>query len=607
MSFASSRSRALLLASLLALLGGCYESAATTPPEPTPPVDPAEECESGRWCWVHGEPVSTIDGTSLDALFATTTEGALLRWSDGGWRRVPSPVDAGPSEVLARAADDVWLGNGGRLFHFDGAAWSELDTRGSGVPLERWPMRLSGTEDGHVWAHDPLAQLRFDGERWQDFSIGAPATYVEDLLPISATEVWAIVLTEAGNGDLVLRFDGSQWIEMGRANDSSSGLSQLVRVDGELWVMGNGGARRLVDGVWVDVDRALYASDERTTRLVTRAHGIVSVPREVGCQSAIRVEGETLCVTARRELHRSVDGANWAHTPIDPYGQTLSPSDWGRVAPALWAGEAVTAWGVGPERVLRVRSRTTGEGPFDDELMLEHVVAGRFEPVIHDDTGEPIVGRYDADIDGSTDGSAWVVLDGALYRGTGGSMSRVPLPAELADVRLRRVAAIDSGTAVLVAVRDEPATSFVLRVEGDAVTVLMERAAGHSSATSEDLEDVAVDSEGGLWVIGTVGQVGRSEGVGALYHSTGGEWARRDLWSTWGYRSIDVDGDALWIGGGGVNRLPMSAMGTTDALMPTGSDDWTLGPGIDSYDAQLWVAENGVWLTNQHKALWLPR
>ncbi len=158
-------------------------------------------------------------GASPDDVWAVgQTQGgsgppALWRRTDGTW----AAFDAGlPSEdgdvyfkVHGTSASDVWLvGSAGTSAHWDGTAWSAVET-------------------GHPTA--PLLTVDTSGER-------------------------PIAVGGAGNG-IVLEYDGSAWLDV--SPDFQPGFNGVCAGAGTAWAVGQFGARaQRIDGVWVSDDEA---------------------------------------------------------------------------------------------------------------------------------------------------------------------------------------------------------------------------------------------------------------------------------------------------------------------------------------------------------------
>jgi hypothetical protein len=221
--------RQLLLFVLLVLTAACSASSegddALLDPSRLSPRDPRALCAPGRWCWVEGEPFSAMHGLTPDGVVAMSARGEVWRWTDTGWVSLEFPVWLSERSLFASGPDDVWVAGDGRLLHHDGVQWTELSAAASGAPSGRWPSTLVGSGATNVWAYDTggsahspgrsRMMMHFDGRQWSAHPAG-PGQTAMDLLPISATETWALTVTEPAMPFLALRFDGAEWTTQGR-------------------------------------------------------------------------------------------------------------------------------------------------------------------------------------------------------------------------------------------------------------------------------------------------------------------------------------------------------------------------------------------------------
>ncbi|MEU8804317.1 hypothetical protein [Spirillospora sp. NPDC048819] len=214
----------------------------------------------------------------------------VRRWNGSAWEEFPLHgwSGNGPMETVAAAApDDVWVSYSlsfiadppRYLARFDGTGFIEVDPPEAGTGFEvaanaagTWVMTHEGEAplyrragDGwqpvagtglsrvmdmaartstDAWAvgqggpDGRSAIAHWDGQIWQpvDFPYDGPALY--DVLPVSATDVWA---AETGTGRLV-RWNGSTWSQV-TLPDGVEGVHLAVDGSGTVWA---GGAERVV-------------------------------------------------------------------------------------------------------------------------------------------------------------------------------------------------------------------------------------------------------------------------------------------------------------------------------------------------------------------------
>ena len=122
------------------------------------------EDQDGEWI-EHPErpPAASAWGVARDDVWVAGREG-LHHWDGSAWSQVESTRDMILFGVFGFAHDDVWVvGAGGRLMHYDGTRWSEVE-----VPTEQNLLALWGSAPDDLWAvghHGTI--LHHDGESWR--------------------------------------------------------------------------------------------------------------------------------------------------------------------------------------------------------------------------------------------------------------------------------------------------------------------------------------------------------------------------------------------------------------------------------------------------------
>ncbi|WP_019630530.1 hypothetical protein [Actinomadura atramentaria] len=162
-----------------------------------------------------------IQADASGTWLSTSTD--IYRWTNGAWSRLTALPALRQHALQIRSADDIWLfGQDGEYSttvearHWDGASWTQ-------VPVEQ-PTRL-GT--------------------------------ITDVLPLSATDAWAVGVDWVANTPTLLHWDGASW-KYTAAPSGLNALSRIVRApDGTLWVNGHAtdqpaapGLIRYRDGAW---------------------------------------------------------------------------------------------------------------------------------------------------------------------------------------------------------------------------------------------------------------------------------------------------------------------------------------------------------------------
>lgn len=211
--------------------------------------------------WAVGGQVATIGGDGA---------GAIFHRDVSGWTPVGVPEDTPLLNWVHGAGDEIWaVGNAGMALRYDGSAWRSMDT-GAGVPL--WGVFVFGADD--VWAvggdafdrDTPGIVIHYDGNAWQPSqlpTIDREFSAIFKIFGLAPDDVHAV-----GAAGVILRFDGSEWTQMGSGtgNDMISlwgaepddlvavggrGNSTISRYDGSAWTTEEGTLAGL-NGVWVD-------------------------------------------------------------------------------------------------------------------------------------------------------------------------------------------------------------------------------------------------------------------------------------------------------------------------------------------------------------------
>jgi hypothetical protein len=163
-------------------------------------------CQSG-WCWESplpdGSPVHALWGAAADDLWAVGE--SVSHWDGRRWSPVTLP-GAGDEQVWYAvhgcSARDVWIaGHDGQLVHFDGSAWTPVQSGTTRPLLAVW---CRGPDD--LWVAGDRGLLRHhDGQRWSAPRVPGRATLYR-LFGRTADDAWAV-----GDSSTVLHFDGRRW------------------------------------------------------------------------------------------------------------------------------------------------------------------------------------------------------------------------------------------------------------------------------------------------------------------------------------------------------------------------------------------------------------
>jgi hypothetical protein len=354
-------------------------------------------------------------------------------------------------------------------------------------------------------------------------------------------------------------------------------------VAGEVWIDAGANAYRLDGTQWhelpgpygLDGCRVAAESGARTETLsLFDGEQISAVPADTECVAARRTGAdEVFCFSREGELFR-FDRSSWRRAPQDVFGTTLSADQWGHVPPALWAGNAILAWGTGPDDVFRV-------SPVD--LIAVHGQRHRIEHYDGERWTEIARGDY-FDIAGSAADDVWMVGK-PLMHWDGSALHEVSVPDELYPS-----AAVSFGpkAAWFIATQYTPEPkSSVLRYDGS-------WSVQYTEPSSDAFEDIAGRSADDLWLLAIRQPMLRQRGTGALIRYDGKTWRAADLWQTWGFGALILGRDDLWVSDtDSIYRVPLSNLSAADSFVPM----------VAGTKGQLWLGPSDVWLTTAHQAM----
>jgi photosystem II stability/assembly factor-like uncharacterized protein len=169
--------------------------------------------------------------------WVTPAEGQpfMRRWTGGGltdWESYSAPGSYGMSGVSTISDDFGFaVGNGGRIFEFDGDSWEDVDS-----PTSEALHNVVVLSESDAWAvGDDGTILRFDGVGWDEFDSPTGRDLI-GLYALSVDSVWAV----GGEGKIV-HFDGEEWTELESPTEAE--LHSIHMFDaGSGWAVGHGGA-----------------------------------------------------------------------------------------------------------------------------------------------------------------------------------------------------------------------------------------------------------------------------------------------------------------------------------------------------------------------------
>ena len=181
--------------------------------------------------------VTDFLGFAPDDLYATS-DIDLLHWDGAAWSVIDTGGAIAPTELTSiwgTSGGDLWLGDSqnGRVFHWDGALWSTGITQTVSVE-DLW-----GVGGGPVFAGGTFGLSRFTGGSWTDFADSAVANEATALWGFGPADIWA-----ASDFGTLAHWDGT-WTDTVPADDPDFdvGIKSLWgAAPNDVWAVGDGGA-----------------------------------------------------------------------------------------------------------------------------------------------------------------------------------------------------------------------------------------------------------------------------------------------------------------------------------------------------------------------------
>jgi hypothetical protein len=195
-----------------------------------------EHWDGSKWSVV-STPTATVEGTSLDAVTAVSSNSAwavgpggnalVEHWDGTSWSVVSSPVFASAGGLLAVSADsasDLWAVGGKTILHFNGTNWSQVASPSLSArsvtalsPTNVWAVGsvAAGTTGGyHPRPISKAAIEHWDGTSWSIVTSPNPnpggSSGLDGIAAISANDIWAVGGIGAAK-TVTEHWDGTSW------------------------------------------------------------------------------------------------------------------------------------------------------------------------------------------------------------------------------------------------------------------------------------------------------------------------------------------------------------------------------------------------------------
>lgn len=166
----------------------------------------------------------------------------LIRWNGSVWEiRMDTPV---LNAIQMVSPSSGWaVGDGGAIFHWNGAKWSAVDSP-TGANLDG--VAFSSPGDGWATGRDGVI-IRYSLGQWWDYSSLAPSPRAMAVGP-DGEDGW--MLGSWNRGDIVLRWDGKDWVTWRGDTPDGEALALDFPAAGEAWAAGWIPGRSRAGMVW---------------------------------------------------------------------------------------------------------------------------------------------------------------------------------------------------------------------------------------------------------------------------------------------------------------------------------------------------------------------
>lgn len=188
-----------------------------------------------------------LHGLSPKDMWSVGYYGNIMHYDGTDWKY----AGAVGSCVWEAAANDVWVGGGEGLQHYDGKTWTQAS-----LPLKAAISDIWGSSANDLWAVGSTGVIfHYQDRKWTQVPVPSVKTDLVHVWGKSKTQAWI-----AGKQGTLLRWDGSRWqpVSLGTAADviSGAGVADEENPDNNnVWVSlaGNGVLRMQRDGSFARV------------------------------------------------------------------------------------------------------------------------------------------------------------------------------------------------------------------------------------------------------------------------------------------------------------------------------------------------------------------
>lgn len=482
------------------------ESSSSTGEQPDPPNEPYEIFFSTTDIGgLAPNRIRTIWGSAPDDIWFLGRHVIHYDGETYDFHVPPENTSATFDAVYPRAADDIYVASGSRLYHWDGIGWGTAGTCQDCSLQGLWSDDL-----GPIWAFGSFARIfSFDGEDFTEW----PTPSDGSLYGIHGTaqdDIWAV-----GTNDDILHFDGIAWTDVDVGGGPFDDYSRVfAAAPDDVTIFGNQSHRHF-DGV--DWSPASLQVGQNVTDIWA------------GSPSDLWVAGERVQPPDSRIGH--FDGVSWTYY-VDPAGNRSE---------AIWSDSEGTVWtGIDSGTVRRFAGGQFG----GEDLSLAQIRGAWFnapddiwagglagELLHYDGVGWSIEQNVGVGIRGMAGGpsTAWAVTDNGEFLAFDGA--QWSFTADVGFPLLYSVDLVDDEIGWATG-----ATGTILQLDDGA---WVDAGAGAPVGT---LYEVWAASSTAAWAVGDFGTVMQWDGIGWSQIDVGA--GDLDLFAISGRDSSDV-----WIGG----------------------------------------------------------
>ena len=232
----------------------------------------------------------------------------LAGCAEPGWQVVHEDLPGALLSVWGTSADDVWAvgadaGDGPLVLHWDGDAWTRLDTGHDGTLW--WVFGFAG---GPVFmGGDGGAILRYQGGAFTPMTTPGNQT-VFGIWGAAPDDLWAVGGDSSATGGFAWRFDGEAWREEPTLPADVAGRAAVWKVFGrgpdDVRLVGSSGVALAWDGVSLQPEETGVGSSLFTVHANAARYAAVG-----GLSNGVIVEG---------------DASGWRVASADPVMPSLS-------------------------------------------------------------------------------------------------------------------------------------------------------------------------------------------------------------------------------------------------------------------------------------------